>query len=172
MSEHYLASERLQFFGPRLNDIDIFERIQMDAQLMKYMGQGQCSLEKAKLLLMGCAYHQDCFGFSLGPVALKDTGELIGQAGIFHYNLLESDPRIEIAFAFFPAFWGKGLATEAVRALQGWARTEHDIHKLFAVVNPKNLASRKVLSKCGFVYKKMTSREKVKAELWAMKPKA
>tara|TARA_Y100000766_G_C18830734_1_gene567918 strand:- start:839 stop:1249 length:411 start_codon:yes stop_codon:yes gene_type:complete len=130
------------------------------------MGAGTRTPEAAKVLLMRCVYHQQLFGYSLGIVALKDTLEPIGQAGLYHFNLEEDDSRIEIAFAFFEPYWGKGYATETIQALQAWSTSALQNEKLFAVVNPKNTASLKVLKKCGFKFKKNTTRERVKAQLW------
>lgn len=163
----YLTSERLAFFAPTLADEAFFTKVQTDDALMAYMGAGTRTAEGAKMLLMQSVYHQQLFGFSLGTVALKETNEKIGQAGVYHFNLDENDPRIEIAFAFFESFWHQGYGTEAVQALQNWSARQLNNQKLFAVVNPQNRPSLKVLRKCGFQFKKNTQREKVKAQLWA-----
>jgi RimJ/RimL family protein N-acetyltransferase len=163
----YLITERLAFYGPTMDDGPVFERIQTNPDIMKFMGRGPRSAESAKMLLMGCVYHQSRFGFSLGTVQDIKHKITVGQCGLYHFNLDEEDPRIEIAFAFFPEYWGNGYATEAVKGLQTWACEKKRIQKLFAVVNPQNKASQHVLKKCGFAFKKNTSREQRKAQLWA-----
>ena len=39
---------------------------------------------------------------------------------------------------------GKGVMSEAVRAVVKWARTEHGIERLYIVAHPDNIASRRV----------------------------
>lgn len=59
---------------------------------------------------------------------------------------------IELGFMVAPSAWSKGFATEAVRAhieaLFSLTRTE----RLVANARANNLASRRVLEKCGFAY--------------------
>ncbi|MFD8741305.1 GNAT family N-acetyltransferase, partial [Streptomyces sp. NPDC059618] len=46
---------------------------------------------------------------------------------------------------------GHGYATEALRALAGWALARDDVRRLFAVVEHTNAPSRAVLERAGFV---------------------
>ena len=46
---------------------------------------------------------------------------------------------------------GRGLMTEAVRAVVGWARSEHGIERFCLLAHPQNLASQRVAEKAGFV---------------------
>jgi RimJ/RimL family protein N-acetyltransferase len=46
---------------------------------------------------------------------------------------------------------GKGLMTEAVRAVVRWARDERRIEQLFLWTHPENLASQAVAERAGFV---------------------
>jgi|SRR5579871_1569820 len=58
--------------------------------------------------------------------------------------------RLTLGYALSPEAWGKGFATEAARAMvkTGFALT--DAVEIFATVQVENLASRRVLEKCGF----------------------
>ena len=77
--------------------------------------------------------------------ALELDGALIGMSGL--------DPRtdgVELGYWLGVPFWGRGYATEAVRAVIDYAFGElgHDVlHSGARVSNP---ASRRVLEKCGF----------------------
>ncbi len=48
------------------------------------------------------------------------------------------------------AFWGKGLATDAIRVLTTMAFTELRLHRVQAGVHASNRASRKALENAGF----------------------
>jgi len=56
----------------------------------------------------------------------------------------------EIGFLLHQDYWGKGFAKEAIDAIieHVWTETEHD--SITADVDPRNLASVKLLTKIGF----------------------
>ena len=56
----------------------------------------------------------------------------------------------EIGYWLGTKFWGKGYATEAVRAVIDYAFTDLDCEALQAAARVTNPASRRVLEKCGF----------------------
>ena len=58
----------------------------------------------------------------------------------------------EIGYWLGEPFWGRGIATSAVRALSRWAFLSFDLVRLQARVFDSNSASRKVLEKAGFTY--------------------
>jgi ribosomal-protein-alanine N-acetyltransferase len=159
--EPYLQTAHLDLYAPTLADAPLFNQVQTDPDVMRYIGQGSRTDNQAEMLLMGCVYHQIHFGFSLGPVTERGQTTPIGQAGIYHFNLQETDPRIEIAFAFLKPYWQKGYATEVVEGLLEWGFTTFGITEVVAVAHPKNKASARVLEKNNFHYMKMSKREKM-----------
>ena len=55
---------------------------------------------------------------------------------------------LELAWQFSPNHWGHGYATEAARAVAGWA-FERSAHELFAVMRPANDRAVKVARRLG-----------------------
>jgi ribosomal-protein-alanine N-acetyltransferase len=56
-----------------------------------------------------------------------------------------------IHYAMGRAYWGRGLMMEAVEAVCRWAfATLNDVHEISASVVEANVASARVLEKCGF----------------------
>jgi [ribosomal protein S5]-alanine N-acetyltransferase len=51
-----------------------------------------------------------------------------------------------------PDYWGKGLATAAARQLVQLGFDEHDLHRIFATCDPRNIASAAVLQRLGMQY--------------------
>ncbi len=86
---------------------------------------------------------------STGEMALTifaRDGALMGGCSL---SVLDG-PAPEIGYWLGMPHWGKGFATEAVRALIDYAFTELDHTTLQAGARVTNPASRRILEKCGF----------------------
>ena len=57
--------------------------------------------------------------------------------------------RAELGYLVDPAYWGRGLATEAVCCFAQWVIKERGVNRLGASVAPENPASGRVLEKAG-----------------------
>jgi RimJ/RimL family protein N-acetyltransferase len=71
-------------------------------------------------------------------------------------GLLGADPAtagdIEVGYVLAPPHWGKGLATEAVKALASAIFSLTRANRILANSRVNNIASRRVLEKTGFVF--------------------
>jgi ribosomal-protein-alanine N-acetyltransferase len=72
---------------------------------------------------------------------------LIGDCGL--QPLEHRGPEVELGYDFHPRVWGRGIATEAARAVMRQAFGALGIERVVAVVKPDNLASKRVLEKAG-----------------------
>jgi ribosomal-protein-alanine N-acetyltransferase len=102
------------------------------------------SLEEAKRLASERAKGTDFWA-----ITLKDNKKkLIG-----HISFIQTEPKHfltwEIGFILNPAFQGKGYATEASRSLINYAFTEFGAHRVVGFCSTENIASWRVLEKCG-----------------------
>jgi RimJ/RimL family protein N-acetyltransferase len=81
-------------------------------------------------------------------VAADDSGT--GQfLGWFHLRPRRSDGAIDLGYRLRRSAWGNGYATEGSRALIDQGFTGHAIDRVVAETTTVNLASRRVLEKCG-----------------------
>ncbi|MBM3266684.1 MAG: GNAT family N-acetyltransferase [Candidatus Sericytochromatia bacterium] len=82
--------------------------------------------------------------------AIEVGGEAIGGIGV---EVLEAERRAgaEIGYWLGEPFWGRGIASEALVAVAGYAFERFDIVRLQAGVYSSNPASARVLEKAGFV---------------------
>jgi RimJ/RimL family protein N-acetyltransferase len=92
--------------------------------------------------------HWDEHGFGLLGVEWRETGELIGRVGPSFHRMWPGDP--ELGWAFDPAWWGRGIATEAGAASVAWTFGELDFPRVVSITTEPNLASRNVMAKLGF----------------------
>ena len=87
-----------------------------------------------------------------GPWKIIDkiTGEKIGV--VAYYNFDELHKKAEVGFWIFPRYWNKGIVTECLEAVIEYCKEEKHIHRLEALVEDGNMASRRVLEKLGFLH--------------------
>lgn len=93
--------------------------------------------------LMG-SYAQ--YGFGMWMVTPKGETPPIGLAGLVRRDIL---PHVDVGYAFLEHAWGKGYAEEAARGVLQYAQGPLGLGTICAIINPSNLASRRVLEKIG-----------------------
>ena len=80
-------------------------------------------------------------------VEVKDTHELIGS--ICAFNISKEDATAEIGYNYGSKFWGKGYATEALKAVIEYLLNDCDFYLLEARHISGNPASGRVMEKAG-----------------------
>nr|WP_284676597.1 GNAT family N-acetyltransferase [Vibrio sinus] len=56
----------------------------------------------------------------------------------------------QVGYLFLPNFMGRGYATESLGSVIDWGKKHHQIDAFSAIVTAGNIASERVLEKCGF----------------------
>jgi RimJ/RimL family protein N-acetyltransferase len=88
-------------------------------------------------------------------VLLRENGRLIGYCGFF-LQVVDEVEELEIGYRIDPVWWGRGLATEAVRAICHHAFTKLGLPRVISLIHPDNVASRRVAEKNGMTLEKET----------------
>lgn len=81
--------------------------------------------------------------------ALDLNGECIGSVGIT-YQQGEHSHAVELGYWLGENYWGLGIASFAVAKMTDIALAENDICRVFAHSAGPNIASMRVLEKCGY----------------------
>lgn len=92
------------------------------------------------------------YGFSWWAFIELETGQLVGAGCIQYLGRDPANPH-EIGWRLVPECWGQGLASEAARAMAGWAFETLGAPKLCAVCLPENAGSAKVMKRLGMRYR-------------------
>ena len=79
-------------------------------------------------------------------ICLKENDTLIG-----HIGLSPSNGQVEVGYAIADEFQGRGFASEAVTVMSHWAIPRFSLPCLIAIVARDNVASCRVLERCGYV---------------------
>lgn len=82
-------------------------------------------------------------------IFLKDSTELIGT--ISFHRIEKPHHRAELGYMLKPAYWKKGIISEAVNEVIAYGFRKINLHSIEAHVNPSNAGSIRLLEKHGFV---------------------
>lgn len=83
-------------------------------------------------------------------VTLRGDDRLIGTCGFHH--LSREHHRTEIGYELARSHWRQGIMAEALRAVLRHGFREMRLHRIEAVIDPKNAASAGLLRRLGFTY--------------------
>lgn len=78
----------------------------------------------------------------------KENNKVIGDIYIY---LIENDKKAKVAIRLNPFYHNKGIGSEAVKKMVEWCFSNTELELIWADVNKENVASIKMLEKCGFV---------------------
>ena len=81
-------------------------------------------------------------------IVWKETGKVIGMLGIFD---VQNQRMASVAYRLHPAYWRQGIVSEALQQAIDFVFTETELQRLEASADVRNIASLRVLEKCGFV---------------------
>ena len=118
-----------------------------DERAMALVG-GALDLAQARAAIeLNIACHER-EGLGFGPVVERASGRIVGEAGLVPFG--GHGPEVELGYAFAPAYWGRGYATEIGGRLLEEAFGPLGLRRVVAVTKEENAASRHVLRKLGF----------------------
>lgn len=150
----FLETKRLTLKTQKYSDLDNLVALRSDPNVMQYIGDGiPHTKEKVQNFLSMAIAYQEKNGIGFCMVFEKESESFVGQAGLFHIGYCDTQSEIEIAYRLCKKFWGRGYATELVKALIEWGFHHLSVNKLIAAVNPENIASQKVLINAGLDYR-------------------
>jgi len=81
-------------------------------------------------------------------IVLKETGTVIGVVELMTFDW--KNKNAEIGYWLGKKRWGEGLMTEAVRLVLKFGFGNLKLHRVYAKLFEENIASARILEKCGF----------------------
>lgn len=82
-------------------------------------------------------------------LAIERDGRLVGDFAVW---IDPADELAMIGYTIAPEHQGHGYAVEAAEAVIDWLFSRGTVHRVAATLDPRNLASARVLERCGFEY--------------------
>lgn len=144
-----LTTERLRLRRFVPSDADAMMRIFSDPRVMQYLSfEPLDTPEKALARIEWQASFYDAQEGVDWAVTERDSDTVIGMCGAYGWDC--DNRHIDLGYDLHADYWGRGYATEAVRAAIAWLFENLDLHRIQADCTDGNLASERVLLKCGF----------------------
>ena len=125
-----------------------------DAEVMRYIGNGPRSEEESRKRLDWLLDQAAKLGFGYWVLRDRKTLDPLGGAMLM---VRSPGAKVELGFALGRVAWGRGLATEAARALVAHAFQALEVPNLEAFTHPDNAASGAVLRKAGMIETGLTT---------------
>ena len=137
-------------FTREAGDVAAMHALFSDPEVVKYIG-GVLSdtIQKTQERVWRWINYQETLGYSCWAVLEKSSGEIIGDCGLFPFE--NKGPEVELGYDFRRDRWNRGYATEAARACLDYGFRKLKIARIVAVALPENIASCRVLEKCGMI---------------------
>jgi [ribosomal protein S5]-alanine N-acetyltransferase len=143
-----IQTERLTIRPFTIKDVPaIHAALYGDATAMHFIG-GPHTMERTRQGIAGYIDQQRRAGYSFWAVTERESGAVIGEAGLYPMNGV--GPDIELGYALGTPWWGRGYATEAGGAILHAAFEHLGVARVVAVAKRENAASLHVLDKLGF----------------------
>ncbi|HTN84231.1 MAG TPA: GNAT family protein [Sorangium sp.] len=144
-----LTTPRLRLRALEPGDAERILRIQSDPEVNRYLGRAPFSSlaeaeQRIDVITAGIREHTS---INWG-ITLQESGELVGDACFWRWN--KPHRWAEIGYDLLPAFWKRGIMTEALRAILRFGFESMDLHRVEAQLTPENHASARVLERLGF----------------------
>jgi len=143
---------KLLKFVNTTRDFDYYYQLVSDEKVMEMITEKPFDFDEAredfKSLLKVNSISPN---FGTYKIIEKETGLFVGLA-----KLEITTPKADVAelgYIIIPEFWGKGIGSIIAERLIEYAKSLKNSQGLFAIIDPSNLASRKILIKNGFQFR-------------------
>jgi ribosomal-protein-alanine N-acetyltransferase len=142
-----LKTPRLILRPFRAEDVDLLAPLMADRDFMRF-SLGPYNREQT------AAFIEKVIGWDRAGVPsqfalfTRTEDAFIGYCGFYHHPA-EGIEDVEIGYRLHPAFWNRGLATEAAREVRDHAFRDLKLPRVISLVHPENIPSRRVAEKNG-----------------------
>ena len=146
-----LETPRLRLRHPHPTDLERVFAVFSDPEAMRYWSSEPfADLAAARAYLASIDEGFESPSLFQWAITLPGDDRLIGTVTLAGWD--RPNRRAELGYMLAREHWGKGLASEAVRAVLGFGFAEMDLHRVEAELDPRNEPSVRLLRRFGFRY--------------------
>lgn len=145
-----IETERLLLRTFTMDDARLIYNLNLDPDVIRYTLDPMVDIEKAKEVLEKTILPQYAlYNHGRWAVHIKPNLDFIGWCGLKTRPELNE---IDLGYRFIKKAWGKGYATESAHASLKYGFEKLNLKRIVGRSLPANLASVRVLEKCGMDY--------------------
>jgi len=148
-----METERLTLRDHRLEDFPAHAAMWSDERTLRHFSGTRRSEEEIWLRFLRNQGQWQLMGSGMWALEDKASGAYAGTVGFIHAKRVMDIPfrdEPEIGWVIAPDFHGKGFAREAVAEILSWGDVHLEASQSWCMINPANLASRKVAAAAGY----------------------
>ena len=149
-----LETNRLVLREFTVADAEFILKLLNEPSYLKFIGdKGVRTVADAQTYLTNgpiTSYQKNGFGVYL--TALKENDTPVGMCGLIKRDGLLD---VDIGYAFLPAYWGKGYASEAAEATMVYGKMKLGLERIVGITAVTNQGSINVLQKIGLKFERM-----------------
>lgn len=138
-----LRTSRLLLRPPRPDDVDAYLAIESDPEYAIYGSRqsvDRAGMERGLARIIAAPWHQH------PEFAVVFEGQVVGRVVL---TVDREHATAALGYGVARTCWGRGIATEAARAVVDYSFEAFGLEKVWARVDPRNVASVRVLEKLG-----------------------
>ena len=144
-----LFSDRLIYRKITAADLPVYLGMAMNEKVMMYITGKALNIKEAQERLRTMTdTNKQIPGIGFYMVFEKNSHEFVGLGKL----VFVKDNTAEIGYSLLPQHWGKKYASEIAGFFISYAHSLSYINDLVALVNPENIASKKLLANFGFTW--------------------
>ena len=146
-----LETERLILRKMVLNDAEAVFAYASNSEVSRYtLWETHRSIEDSRAFLEFATQKYENGGEPDWGIVYRGNGCLVGACGLVNWEAEHA--RAEVGFVLSREYWGRGLMSEAVRAMLRFGFERMNLNRIEARCIAENAASARVMEKAGMVY--------------------
>ncbi len=148
-----LETERLILRPTSLSDAgQMYDNWASDPEVTKYLSwKPHTDIEETRDILAKWDRENERLDYYHWGIVLKKTGQIIGAGGVVG-GIHEKHKSADIGYCIGREYWAKGYMSEAVAAMITHLLGTVGLNRIAASHDPDNVASGRVMQKCGMTY--------------------
>jgi len=153
-----LDTERLKLRALKITDNKQVAAIRSDPEVNRYLARQLClNIYEAEAFIKKIEAGVKNGDSYYWAICLKDENILVGTICLWHID--QENAQAELGYELFPALQGKGIMSEALEKVIGFAFGTLQLKKMVAITHRNNERSTRLLKKFGFVESKIPDEE-------------
>ncbi len=145
-----LTTDRLVLRQITFDDAEAMFDMRSDPEMMAYIPRPLAkTMEDATALIQSMLDGTEKGESLLWAISYKNDTKLLGTIG--YWRLKPEHYRAEVGYLLHRDFWQQGIMHEALQAVLAFGFKDMNCHSIEAIIDPENVASARLLEKCGFV---------------------